>query len=330
MNRKEKTALEILKSTKVDMLEAAIIAKEVLIAGKGGLSRARKCISLGAQELRKHECTVSFRRASEAALEARKNRRSRTQIDFRYVLKKLIHCNPGIEKRRVRGITTQECWFYLSAAFPTPQQFRKGRAVLSGVFSTAIRQGWSDTNPVSMVECPMLHEHEINILTPHEITTLLETAERYEGGICFAAVGLMLYAGIRPHEVARLTYSSVDMAHGSIFIPPRHSKTGGARCIYMAPPLMRIMKKIGDMPRDKTICPKRWHHHWAALRTQAGWTKEKPWQPDILRHTFASYHLQHHHDYTALQWAMGHRDANLLRTRYVNMRDVGDTAQFWS
>lgn len=329
INEKERAALELLRSTGIDVLEAALVAKEALEAGLGRISRARKVIRLGAEELAKRERTVSFAEAVETAQEARKGRRTRTQTDFRYVCKRLMARNPELAARRVRSISARECERYLATAFETPQQFRKARAVMSGVFSTAIRHEWCDVNPIARVAVPAVQEHEVGILKPHEIDTLLKTTAAYDGGSCLPAVGLMLYAGIRPHEVARLTYNEVDWEHNTITIRPRHSKTGGARRIDMAPPLHRLLERSTDRPKETPICPHKWPQHWAALHVQAGWTKEKPWQPDILRHTFASYYLQHHRDYVALQWAMGHRDASLLRTRYVDMRDVGNTDAFW-
>lgn len=101
------------------------------------------------------------------------------------------------------------------AAFETPQPFRKGRAVMSGVFSTAIRHEWCDVNPVAKVAVPQVQEHEVGFLKPVEIKTLWEVAKTYENGACLPAVGLMLYAGIRPHEVTRLTYNEVENPHNS-------------------------------------------------------------------------------------------------------------------
>lgn len=328
-NERENAALEVLRSMGVDVLEAALIAKEALTAARGHLGRAKRCIRLGSEELAKRERTVSFAKAVEAALAARKGRRSRTQTDFRYVCKRLMVRNPELGNRRVRSMTSRECERYLATAFETPQQFRKGRAVMSGVFSTAIRNEWCDVNPVAKVAVPQVQEHEVGILQAPEIEKLLTEAETYENGACLPAVGLMLYAGIRPHEVARLTYNEVDWENGCITIRARHSKTGGARRVEMPPPLRRLLSEFRCKARHERVCPKKWSRHWAELHARAGWNNEKPWQPDILRHTFASYHLQYHHDYTALQWAMGHRDASLLRTRYVDLQNVVDAARFW-
>ncbi len=164
----------------------------------------------------------------------------------------------------------------------------------------------------------------MEILPPKEIERLLKTAEKYESGSCLAAVGMMLYAGVRPHEVARLTWEHVDLVGGAICILPQHSKTGGARLVTIQPPLVRLWQRC---PQGRRVCPPQWLKHWRALRKQAGFTH---WQPDVLRHTFASYHLRHFKDYSALQYETGHRDSSLLRTRYVDMRGVVDAAAFWA
>ena len=53
------------------------------------------------------------------------------------------------------------------------------------------------------------------------------------------------------------------------------------------------------------------------------------WQPDILRHTFASHHLAHFRSYAVLQVEMGHRSAELLRTRYVHMPEKDNLFSEW-
>ena len=143
-----------------------------------------------------------------------------------------------------------------------------------------------------------------------------------------AAVGMMLYAGIRPHEVARLTWAQVDLRERAIYILPRHSKTGGARRVTIHRPLMRILSRH-QKPDTETICPANWLSHWHKLRHASGWGRDRKWPQDALRHTFASYHLSHFRSFAELQLEIGHRDATLLRTRYVDQRGVRNARAFW-
>ena len=140
ISTQEQAALAVLKSTKVDILEAALVAKEALAAGRGRVKRARKCIAAGAEALQKQEKTVTFEKAVAAALEARKDRRARTIWDFRYFARRFMKRCKGLAQRRVRAITTAECAQYIEVAFDTPRQRQKARMVLSGVFGTAIKK----------------------------------------------------------------------------------------------------------------------------------------------------------------------------------------------
>ncbi|MBQ5665476.1 MAG: tyrosine-type recombinase/integrase [Akkermansia sp.] len=325
----DNAALEILRSTGADVLEAALVAKSAMEAARGKVKRALKCIIAGAEALRQQEKTVSFEKAVEAALEARKDRRTRTLYDFRYFTRRFMLRCKGLAKRRVRSITPQECSEYIEKAFDTPRQRQKARLILSGVFSTAMKRGWCDANPVARVEAPRVVEQPVPILTPQEIEQITTTAETYQGGSCAAAVGMMLYAGIRPHEVARLTWAQVDLQARAIYILPRHSKTGGARRVTIHRPLMRILSRH-QQPDTETICPRNWLHHWRELRRAAGWdSPAHRWPQDALRHTFASYHLSHFRSFAELQVEIGHRDATLLRTRYVDQRAVVNAGAFW-
>ena len=135
---------------------------------------------------------------------------------------------------------------------------------------------------------------------------------------------MMLYAGIRPHEVARLSWEEVDLANGTISISAQHSKTGGARLVTIHPPLHRLLAACVSTGR---ICPPQWLRHWRAMRRTAGFSARVP---DVLRHTFASYHLLYFRSYSHLQYETGHRDSSLLRTRYISMFRVQNAAAFWA
>ncbi len=334
----DKAALEILRSTGIPILEAALVAKSALEAGgtrasgataQRALKRSRKIIALGVEALKQRERTVTFEKAVEVALEARRDRRTRTVYEFRYFARRFMKRCKGLAARRVRSITPQECAGFIEQAFDTPRQRQKARLILSGVFGMAVKRGWCDANPVARVEAPRVVEQQVPILSPQEISDLQQAAATYRDGSCASAVGMMLYAGIRPHEVARLTWAQVDLQERAIYILPRHSKTGGARRVTIHKPLMRILR-AHKQEDEKMICPANWLHHWRELRRAAGWdSPARRWPQDALRHTFASYHLSHFRSFAELQLEIGHRDATLLRTRYVDQRGVRNAQRFW-
>ena len=318
----ERAALEVLRSTGIDVLEAALVAREALECGRGRVRRARECVRLGAEEMRKRERTVTFRKAVEMALEERekKNRRARTVTDFRYYCKRLMVRNLGLAERRVRSITSDDCRAYLQAAFGgSAAQYRKARAILSGVFSSAIKHDWCDSNPVSRVEVPDVVEKPIEPLTIEEVERLEAAAQLPEHREMQLSLHLMLYCGIRPTEVSRIDPErDIDWQNQRVVVRPTTSKTGGGRVV----PIRRAEKVT------MRIIPRRWVHRWRALRRAAGWGKETahPWRQDVCRHTFATYHAACFRNFAALQLEMGHRDSNLLRTRYVYAGNSTETS----
>ena len=330
LTENEFAALALLKTSGVPVLEAAQVACAALKAGRGRVKRTLKCLEAGKEALKQQERTVTFGKAVAAAQEARRERRVRTVYDFRYFTRRFMKRCPGLARRKVRAISAQECAQYIEMAFDTPRQRQKARLILSGVFGTAVKRGWCSGNPVARVELPRVVEQQVPILSPQEIKALLQVTANYRSGSCAAAVGMMLYAGIRPHEVARLTWAQVDLRERAIYILPRHSKTGGARRVTIHKPLLRILRQYQRSEKEK-ICPPDWRRHWRELRQAAGWnTPAKRWPQDTLRHTFASYHLCHFRSFAELQLEIGHRDATLLRTRYVDQRGVVNAARFWT
>ncbi len=327
----ETAVLTLLRSTGVSILEAAQVACAAIRAGRGKMKRTMRCIAVGEDELKRQERTVSFDKAVEAALEARQHRRARTLCDFRYVMRRFLKRCPGLARRRVRSITPMECAAYIEAAFDTPRQRQKARLTLSGVFSTAMKRGWCSENPVARVEAPRVVEKTVPILTPEEAEQLVQAAREYKGGICLPAVGLMLYAGIRPHEVARLRWADVDLAGKRVIIAPQHSKTGGARPVTLLRPALHLLRAGCPHPAPQRICPPQWQRHWREVRRRAGWNRLiRPWQQDICRHSYASYHAARFRNLHELQLQMGHRSTELLRTRYLNLPSEETAKVYWT
>lgn len=282
------------------------------------MRRCRHIIQAGNAALEEEKKpTVSFGHAVESLLAWRQQRRPRTKTEITHICQRMMRHLPWLKQRRMRHFTSAESAALLQL-FPTPRQRMKARAVLHGLFSHALRQGWCESNPIATLPKEYLQETEIQPLTPTEIKHLLSTALLPPHRICMPAVGLMLWAGIRPAELARLTWDCINREDRIISIRPQQSKTGGCRHVTLFPVLERWLVRSG-FRQQGSVCPPNWLRRWNALRRQAGLL---PWRQDVLRHTFASYHAKHFRNFPLLQTEMGHRSAELLRTRYLNMRGI--------
>ncbi len=287
------------------------------------IASLRRVMRAGVARIRESENTVTFEHAVQASLEARRHRRPSTLADLRsYTGRMVRHEHWG--SMPLRAISAVQCREMLKRLFGhSPHVFRKAQAILHSIFAYGRRQQWCDANPADAVERPPLHEQRIEILTPPQIKSLMRACDAPEFTRMAPSVKLMLWCGIRPGEVQRLRWKDIDAREGVVYIDPSHSKTGGARAV----PLRGAAKMLSAQPAEEEgrIAPTNWARLWRRVRLRAGL---RTWQQDALRHTFASLHLKYFHNPPQLQEEMGHRDSRLLRTRYLNMRNLSSsTAQ---
>lgn len=298
------------------------------LRGNRQLNHCRRMIQMGVEQSKAASRTVTFSRAVKSALEERSDRRPRTVKEFAAVCRRVMQCCPLLSRRHMNTLQPADCAEALSCSFSSARQRQKGRVILHGVFSHAVRQHWCAYNPVESVRLPAPEEHEIVPLSVPQLHRLLSVANTAEYRCCMPALGLMLWCGVRPAELERLQWCDIDFEEKVVSLRARHSKTGGCRHIPMRPVLMAWLRAAGVQGEGR-LCPPDWQRRWKRLRQAAGLV---PWQQDVLRHTFASYHAKHFRDFSALQSEMGHRSAALLRTRYLSMRGltVENARLFWS
>ena len=298
--------------------------------GATRLNYCREIINEGSRAVRKSECSVTFREAVEVSLREREGRRPSTLRELRYICKRILQSPSRIGDMQLRNIKTKHCHEILSVLFSTPRQFRKARTILHSIFACGVRHEWCAGNPIVGVINPRLSEVEIAPLEWEDMERLVSTAQSPQYRCCAAMLGVMLWAGMRPAEAQRLQWDDIIWEEGIILLPARHSKTGGARCITLQKVLRRWLLKIcRGKGLTGPLCPSNWNYRWQKLRQAAG---IKRWQQDVLRHTFASYHLKRFKNLPQLQLEMGHSTPSLLRTRYLNMRGITKehARRFWS
>ncbi len=322
----------------LEAMESLPALREEALRGKAALMQAlRRVVQEGIAAVRAQERTVTFAQAAQESVARREQagRRPTTLRDLRHFINRLLRV-PGLAERPLRAMGTAECRRALEGAFGgSAHSFRKGRAILHSIFAYGLRQQWCSHNPVATVELPVIEEKEIVPLSLAECRRLVEVAKTPHFRDCLPALGLMLFAGVRPGEVERLRWGDVCCEEGVLAIAARHSKTGGARRVELCSPLRRMLRQQrpkGSAQQHTLLCPPQWRARWQRLRQVAGLaTQQRRWVPDVLRHTFASYHALTHRNLPALQLQLGHRDSRLLLTRYLNLRSLRrrEALPFW-
>ena len=325
MNTILNSAKEVLGAATVSVLDCSRYVKNILDAKPSGckLTDAQfilKVIEVGLRNIRNTE--KSFKDGFKIYLESKQHLRPDSIRDIRCIGNRLLRTKPEFGKRNFSELSVSECEEWLNVAFHTNPQFNKARAMLHGLFEFALRREWCDKNPIKRIERKKVIEREIQPLKLAETRRLIKTAQ-LESPSCGVAAALLVYTGIRPREVRRLTWRDIDTEEKTITVRSQCSKTGGVRQVEIPPVLNRLL-----IPRKSEnglhICPNNWQRRWRKIRDTSGFRGR--WIQDILRHTYASFHAKRYADLPRLQLNMGHRDQSLLRSRYVNMRGISRVA----
>ena len=163
---------------------------------------------------------------------------------------------------------------------------------------------------------------EVGILTSAQLWNLLEISR----DDVRATIALGAFAGIRPEEIARLTWEEVSLEKGHVTITAAKSKTAQHRYVKILPCLeVWLRPLIGS----GSIQGENFRRRYDETRRLAGFAlrgnqrrrhdEDKslvPWPHDALRHSFASYHLAKFQNAPALALELGHQSNALIFSNY--------------
>ncbi len=319
----------LLKGTNISILDAARLVRNILdVLPKSAptqnseLEFCSKIIDCGKRNFRLAE--LNIRDGFALFLKSKAHLRKDSFRDIRYLGTRLLKSKPEFAQRNFSELKSQDCLDWLTLEFKSPSQFNKARSFLHALFEFALKRDFCDKNPIKSIEKKKVLENEIRPLSYDQSKKLIDTSRLPKNRDCLPAVGLLMFAGIRPREVRRLTWDDIDLEENSICVRSQCSKTGGTRQVEVCPSLRRILKEYletfdessSKIPRK--ICPPNWQNKWKSIREQSGF--KGSWVQDILRHTYASYHAKYFKNLHSLQLNMGHSDQSLLRSRYINMQ----------
>lgn len=325
----KKTANKLMQRWELNATDAARLileCTEELGERANGLRRnelvklLRRTLREGVAALQAAEHTVTFQEAAFRSIEARAHRRPTTRRDLRHYVRRMLKVDK-VADRPLRQMSAKECRHILQTAFGgSPSSLRKGRAILHSIFAFGIRREWVDSNPVNRIDSPDVREKTIMPLSLTQTRRLQQTAELPPHRAMRLSLHLMLFCGLRPTEVQRLSPADINWKEHQIYVRPETSKTGGGRIVPLR--CHHLLRK-----EDRRI-PRNWFQRWRNLRHAAGFRQN--WAPDTCRHTFASYHAAHFRNLPELQLEMGHRDTSLLRSRYITAVPYSAARHFWN
>lgn len=200
------------------------------------------------------------------------------------------------------------------------------KRVAQTLFSYAIEKEVRPDNPALKLAIPTIENDIPAVLTAdqaHKI--MLAAVEVYPALIPYAAIGL--FAGVRPAELLGLTWQDIDLDGRKITIVSAVAKTRRSRIITLEPNLIKWLascRKAEGRVAPPEITVRRWMQK---IRAKAGITR---WTPDVMRHSYGSYHLAltGSIERTALQ--MGHTETDTLFRHYRGLVTKEQAEQYFA
>lgn len=170
---------------------------------------------------------------------------------------------------------------------------------------------------------------EIKFLPVNECRAIMEGAGKYR-----SALALMLFAGIRPQEVAghhkvAMTWENVNTADKIVRVPAGISKIGRTRSLEGLPETLWAWLEPKALRDD--VCPAKSREAVSLASRLAGYGPDRPWPQDALRHTFASYHVAAFSDPGKTALLLGHEgNPTMLYRHYRGLATKAEAEKFWA
>lgn len=151
-----------------------------------------------------------------------------------------------------------------------------------------------------------------------------------------AAVALMLFAGVRPEEVASedgkpwLRWEHVNTVEKIVRVPEESAKVGPTRVAEDLPEtLWHWLPEPGALKDDVAKIQRR--SLLEHIKRAGGFGAGNPWPQDALRHTFASYAIGAFNDAGKVAFWMGHGgNPTMLHAFYRGLVTKADALKFWA
>ena len=259
------------------------------------------------------------------------------------VFKKLI---PWFGEMSLCEITEDECQRFLNGYKGYAKTTVKSiRMTMRRIFKKARKQGLIEINPAEDIIYPEVKEvTPRRPITNEERTLILETARTNSFG---PMILTMLYAGLRPIEIRRMTWDWIDFETNVITVGKSKTAAGNGRKIPIIPQLQTaLIKQHENRKSDEyTFCnehppytqmtaydfSKKWKQFKAEMETRNR-AKQKngaPTEPSLasdllpylLRHTFCTDCQAASVPINVAKEFMGHADIAVTSKIYTHMVD---------
>lgn len=226
--------------------------------------------------------------------------------------------------RKIGDINAGELENFCFRPDDMPATKRRRRALASQLFNFAVTKGWAPRNIAKDFDAPRVEDKDPVFLTVDDVHRLLSAADEF--GL-LGYVVLAVFLGIRPTEIMRLQWSDVHIDDGRVVIREAASKIHERREVPINPTAAGWLSLCRGQ-QGPIVASTNFRDQFRQLRAAA---KIANWAPDVLRHSFATFHGAAFKNPEETKRQMGHIGGlRILRKHYMAYVPESVAKEFWA
>ena len=228
----------------------------------------------------------------------------------------------GREEAKIDRVTSAEVNLFLEDI--PPKSRPHFRAMISTLFSFALRKRWVAENPVEKVERVKRVEKPPAVFTPKQLETCLKwlCQERPRALAWFVLTTL---CGLRPEEATQTRWDQIQLAEGLVVVEAQTSKVRRRRIVYPQPSALEWLRFAQRNGSDLPLHQEARRRAYRGMREALGW---KDWPKDITRHSAASYWLAECGSAERVATMLGH-SLDMLHRHYKALVTRDQASAYW-
>jgi integrase len=312
-------ASDILKTTPYTLLDAARFVGHAHSKLEPHSVRMDDAINAHVTAIEQRKRSVTVNKLVEEFIENRRAK-GKSEIYIRDLTTRLRRFKALMGDRIIAEITSADVDHWIQSLNVGPQTQNNFRAVLSAMWTFAVRRGYAAGNVIQLVDKTSVVRDHVPTFSVEQLTSLFVAAP--PDYLPVLAIGA--FAGLRPEEINKLRWEDLDFQERTIRVNASAAKTRKKRFAEISDNLLAWLQPYAG--RTGSVAPRNLQKLRRATMKAANIGK---WPPDVLRHSFASAHYAFHRDPARTAVIMGHRDQNMLLTHYRDLMRPSEAAKYW-
>lgn len=233
---------------------------------------------------------------------------------------------PALGNQRVKEVSRRDIETLHLQLEKTSVQANRVLALLSKMFTLAIKWGWCSEHPVKGIQ--RYHEEKRDVwLRDQELNRFWEAVERYPAHPPALALKILIYTGARKNELLKATWNQFELEKG-IWTKPSHSmKDKKLHHIPLSEQTAVALKTLQNLNKDNSpyLFPGKTgdkplediKRFWNKIRKEAN---IEDVHVHDLRHTYASHLVSSGLSLSIVGKLLGHTQASTTQ-RYAHLAD---------